>query len=75
MEKLVDFNKSIYELSKDSPEVIQIMKGLGFSDIDMPGMLNTVGRFMTIKKGVAIKNLDANRIKEAFIQNGYKITE
>lgn len=75
MEKFVDFNKSIYELSKDSPEIIQIMKGLGFSDIDIPGMLNTVGRFMTIKKGAAIKNLDINRIKDAFIQNGYKITE
>jgi hypothetical protein len=75
LEKLVDFNKSIYELSKDSPEVIQIMKGLGFSDIDIPGMLNTVGRFMTIKKGAAIKNLDINRIKDSFIQNGYRITE
>lgn len=75
MERTVDLNKSIYELSKETPEIVQIMKELGFSDIDVPGMLNTVGRFMTINKGAAMKKLDINRIKDTFIQKGYKVIE
>lgn len=75
MEKIVDFNKSIYELAKESDEIIQIMKELGFADIDKPGMLNTMGRFMTINKGIVMKKFPIDRVKEAFIKKGYTVIE
>jgi hypothetical protein len=75
MEKILDFNKSLLELSKEYPEIVEIMKELGFIQIAMPGMLNTVGRFMTIPKGAASKGISIDKVKEIFESKGYKIVE
>jgi len=75
MGKTVDFNKTILQLSKEDPEIIEIMKDLGFEDISKPGMINTAGRIMTISKGARMKNLDIEFIKEVFIDKGYEILE
>ncbi len=75
MSKLIDFNMTIYELSKNNPEIIEIMSSIGFNDITKPGMISTAGRFMTIAKGAATKKIDLDKIKEEFIQRGYDIKE
>ena len=49
--KYIDLNKSVYDLVKEYPELVDIMDELGFSEIKKPVMLNSVGRFMTIPKG------------------------
>ena len=50
MNKKINLSKSVYEICTEYPEVIEIMKNLGFDKITNPGMLNTAGRFMTISK-------------------------
>lgn len=75
MEKVIDLNKSLLELTKEYPDIIEIMKELGFNQIVMPGMLNTVGRFMTITKGAASKGIDIDTIKMTFKDKGFKIKE
>ncbi|NTW72164.1 MAG: DUF1858 domain-containing protein [Eubacteriaceae bacterium] len=71
--KIIDFNRTIYELSKEYPEVIEIMKELGFTSIADPKMLNTAGRFMTITKGAAMKGIDIDFLREQFTSRGYQI--
>lgn len=73
MEKVLDLSKSVYELSKEYPEIIDIMKGLGFDSIANPAMLNTAGRFMTIEKGAEMKKIDIEKIKETFMKKGFTI--
>ena len=73
MLKNIDLSKSIYELCKGDESIIPIMKELGFESITEPGMLNTVGRFMTIPKGAAMKNIDLEKIITTFIEKGYVI--
>lgn len=75
MEKIIDLNKTVFELSKENKEIIHIMKELGFDKIVNEGMLSTAGRFMTIPKGAAMKGIDIEKIKQAFISKGYKIKE
>lgn len=75
MDKTIDLKKTVYEICKDSPEVLQIMKELGFEQITNPGMLNTAGRFMTIPKGAAMKNIGMEKIKEEFKNRGYNVTD
>lgn len=75
MEKVIDLNKSLLELTKEYPDIIEIMKELGFNQIVMPGMLNTVGRFMTITKGAASKGIDIDTVKMTFKDKGFKIKE
>jgi len=72
-EKIIDFNKTIYELHNEHPDISKILAEIGFIDITKPGMINTAGRFMTIKMGSAAKGIDIEIIKQKFIQNGYEI--
>lgn len=75
MKKIIDFSKTVFEICMENPEVIEIMKELGFTDIANPGMLNTAGRFMTIPKGAAMKGIGLDRIKEVFRTHGFHIQE
>jgi hypothetical protein len=75
MNKTIDFKKSIYEICNENPEVINIMKELGFENISNPAMLNTAGRFMTIPKGAAMKKINLDHIRENLISKGFHIEE
>jgi len=75
MSKVIDLTKSVYEICKENPEIIDIMKELGFDSITNPGMLNTAGRFMTIPKGAQMKKIPLDKIKEVLIEKGYTIKE
>lgn len=71
----IDFNKSVHDLCKEYPDVKNILAELGFLDITKPGMLETAGRFMTIKKGSMAKGIDMEKIKQEFIRRGYEIKQ
>lgn len=73
MSKEIDLKKSIYELARENPEIVDIMKELGFESIAKVGMLNTAGRFMTIPKGAAMKSISLEKIKQVFENKGYTI--
>ena len=48
MSQEIDLKKTVYEILRENPEIVSIMKELGFENITNEGMLNTAGRFMTI---------------------------
>lgn len=75
MEKVIDLNKSVYDITKEYPEVIDVLYELGFKDITKPGMLSTAGRFMTILKGSAMKKIDINVIKKTLSDKGFEVKE
>ena len=75
MDKSIDLKKSVYEICREYPEVIGIMKELGFENIVAPGMLNTAGRFMTILKGSEMKRIDMQHIIQVFRDKGYSVNE
>lgn len=52
-EKVLDLNKTVYDLTQEYPEVKDIMAELGFQDITKPMALNLMGRVMTIPKGLS----------------------
>ena len=73
MSREIDLSKTVYELSREYPEIVDIMKELGFESITNEGMLNTAGRFMTIPKGAAMKGISMEKISRAFESKGYSI--
>lgn len=75
MGKIINLSHSIYEICNENPEVIDIMKELGFENIGSPMMLQTAGRFMTIPKGAAMKNISLDEIKAVLITRGFHIQE
>ncbi|HEX3078785.1 MAG TPA: DUF1858 domain-containing protein [Lachnospiraceae bacterium] len=72
-DKVIDLDRSVYELCSTNPEIVEILVQAGFQDIIKPGMLNTAGRFMTIPKGATMKRIDMESIKLLFTERGYVI--
>lgn len=73
MEKTIDLTKTVYDLCKEDSGIIEILKELGFYSIAKEGMLSTVGRFMTLPKGAAMKGISIESICQVFENNGYTI--
>ena len=73
MEKKLDLSKSVYDLVKEYPEVADIMKELGFSEITNKVMLNSVGKIMTIPKGAKMKGVSMINIVGAFMKAGFTL--
>lgn len=73
--KVLDLKQSVYALCTANPEIISILEKMGFSEIAKPGMLSTVGRFMTIPKGAAMKGIQMEDVKQVFLVHGYMVKE
>ncbi|PDY45623.1 DUF1858 domain-containing protein [Bacillus pseudomycoides] len=75
MTKQINFHHTVYDLTTQCPEVLPILKNLGFENITKPNMLQTVGRVMTIPKGCLMKGISLDVVKEAFQNSGFHINE
>lgn len=74
MAKIIDLNRTVYELVKDYPELMAIMSGLGFTEITKKPVLHSVGRIMTIPKGARAKNISMAAVTAALRTNGFELT-
>lgn len=75
MKKTIDLKDNVYEIYQKTPEIIDLLFELGFQDIIKPGMLHTVGRFMTIPKGAMMKKINLDLVRERLLEEGYEIIE
>ena len=69
----IQSDASVYDLVTEYPEIQEIMADLVFKDIVKPGMLQTAGRVMTLKKGAALKKIDWETMKDTFKKNGFEL--
>jgi len=74
-EKIVDLDKSVYEICTKYPDVLDVMYDMGFKEIKIPGMLATAGRVMKIPAGAKMKNIDMEELKNKLKGLGYQIKE
>lgn len=73
--KEISLKQSVYEICTAHPEIKEIMQELGFVNITKPGMLQSVGKFMTIPKGCRTMRIPLEKVKEHFEANGYKLVD
>ena len=73
MSKKLDLSKSVFELTKEYPELIDIMAELGFTEITKKAMLHSVGKLMTIPKGAKMKDIPMMDIVTALMSNGFEL--
>lgn len=74
-QKIIDFSVPIKKLAEEYPDFVQIMYDAGFTRIKIQGLLQTVGRVMTIPLGAQAMKLDLEQIKKAFENKGYQVIE
>ena len=72
--KKIDLGRSVYELTNEFPELIDIMRSVGFKEITKKGMLTSVGRIMTIPNGAKIKKVSMGAVIKAFGDAGFIVT-
>lgn len=73
MAKQIDLNKTVYELTSEYPEIINIMADLGFKEIRSSAIRNSAGRLMTIPRGAKIKGVDILDILTRLQENGFEL--
>ena len=73
MAKKLDLNKTVYELTQEYPELIEIMAGLGFTEIIKKPMLHSVGKIMTIPKGAKMKNISMIDVVTTLMGKGFDL--
>lgn len=72
---VINVNDKIYHLIKQDENLKQVLFDLGFEEILKPGRLETVGRFMTLKKGAIMRDIDLEWVKEQLIEKGYGVID
>ena len=73
--KTVDFNDSLANIIKQYPELLDILYDFGFIQIKAPGMLQTAGKFMTLKMGCELRKIDVSALEDHLINLGYTVNE
>lgn len=69
--KLININKSVYELCKEYKEIKDILSDFGFEAIKNPVMFNTIAKLTTIDKAAKIKNIKMKDIIKKFEEKGF----
>lgn len=69
----IDLDRTVFETCSEFPEVKDLMAGLGFDEITKPGRLQTMGRFMTLRKGAGHKGVDLDAMVAAFQKAGFEV--
>ncbi|MCM8787417.1 MAG: DUF1858 domain-containing protein [Candidatus Omnitrophica bacterium] len=73
--KKININKTVFELTQEYPELIDILVELGFLGVKNPVIKNTLGRVTTLKQGVEKQNKDINQVIEILKQKGFEVEE
>ncbi len=71
--KEIDLKKSTYELTEAYPELIEILKGMGFFGVANPVVRKTLGRMTTIPQGCEKQKKDLNEVIKELQEAGFEI--
>lgn len=69
----INLDKTVYELCTMYPDIKTIMSDIGFDNITKPGMLETLGKIMTIPKGCRVKRIHLDDVIQKLNEHGYTI--
>ncbi len=71
--KEIDLNKSVFELTETYPELIVILKDLGFFGIANAIARNTLGRVTTIPQGCKKQGKELAEVVKKLEEEGFKV--
>lgn len=73
MRNTIDLNIPVGKLISHYPELKNILVDLGFTPLNNPFMLKTVGHMTTLKTGCKMIKLPLETLIETLIINGYEV--
>lgn len=72
--KEIDLNSTLYDLTEAHPELIDILKDLGFAGVANPELRSSHGKEMTVVKGCAMHGADLDEVRKTLEGHGFKVT-
>ena len=73
MLKLIDLKKNVYEQTETYPELIEVLKEMGFLGVTNPIARKTLGKLTTIPQGCKKQGKDLNEIIKKLKELGFKV--
>ncbi|MFH1015940.1 MAG: DUF1858 domain-containing protein [Chloroflexota bacterium] len=70
--KEIDLSKSVYELTETYPELIDILKEMGFLGVGNPIARKTLGRVTTIPQGCQKQGKDLAEVVKKLEEKGFQ---
>ena len=73
MGKKIDLSRTVYDLTTQYPELIEVLAGLGLTDIKKKFLRNSVGKLITIPKGAGMHGIEMKAVIDALEQQGFEV--
>jgi hypothetical protein len=73
MLKLIDLKKNVYELTETYPELIEVLKEMGFLGVANPIAKKTLGKVTTIPQGCKKQGKDLNEVIKKLKELGFEV--
>ncbi len=73
MLKLIDLKKNVYELTEAYPELIEVLKEMGFLGVANQIARKTLGKLTTIPQGCKKQGKDLNEVIKELKELGFKV--
>ena len=75
MAKIIDLSKTVFELVQEHPEIVDVFKNLGLSQIGDPTILATVGKKLTIPEGLKARGFSLDTVINALKAAGFGVKQ
>lgn len=69
----ISLTTPVHDLVVAHPDIVPIMVAMGLDGVTQPGLLNTVGRLMTLEKGARMKHIPLTQLIETLTQAGFEV--
>lgn len=73
--KKIDLGKSVYALTEEYPELIGLLKEMGFLGVANPLVRRTLGKKMTLPEGAKKQQKDLDEVLEKIRKAGFEIVQ
>ncbi len=73
MLKHIDLKKNVYQLTETYPELIEVLKEMGFLGVANPLARKTLGKVTTIPQGCKKQGKDLNEVIKKLEELGFKV--
>ena len=73
--KSVDLDKTLYDLTTQYPELINILFDLGFMGVKNPVMREGHGKQMTLRTGCGHLGIDLGKVATVLRSKGFTVTK
>ncbi|MEM4347329.1 MAG: DUF1858 domain-containing protein [Candidatus Altiarchaeota archaeon] len=71
--KKISIDKSIFELTDQYPELIEILYERGFLGVKNPVMRNTLGRITTLRQGIKKQGKNLEELIRILKEKGFEV--